>query len=103
MNSHLRAIYKSKEVSKLARAAAAKDWYRQWLLRRYTRIQDVLGSRHPWAVLAPIRRYALSIIACRLERNTIKHLYKAVTVHLKHLTHLNTLSWAYKNLCRKEH
>ncbi len=101
MNSHLRAIYKSKEVSKLARAAAAKDWHRQQLLKRYTRIQDVLGSRHPWAILAPIRRYALSIIACRLERNTIKHLHRSTQLYLKRLTRLNSLSWAYKNLTRK--
>lgn len=98
MTSQLKAIYKSKEVSKLARTAAAKDWYRQWLLKRYTHIQDVLGSRHPWAALAPIRRYALSIIACRLERNTIKHLHRSTQFYLKYLTHLNTLSWAYKHL-----
>lgn len=100
MDNQLKAIYKTKEVKDSACQAAARDWYRQWLLRRYTHLQDVLGSPHPWAALAPARHYILSIIAYQIERNTIKHLYYSTQLYLKRLTHRNTLSWAYKHLTK---
>lgn len=101
MTIYLKTVYKSKAIQKAARAAAVKDKGRQRLLKHYTRTQDAINSLHPIPWMTPIRQYILSIIAWRIERNTVRHLYKATKVYLSYLTHLNTLSWAYKNLCRQ--
>jgi len=81
----LEAIYKSEEAQRIERQSAKADKHRQRLLKRFTRISAVLHSPHPLALLEPIRRYHLSIITYRLERNRLKHRHHAVKTVLRSL------------------
>lgn len=85
MDRLLRSIYKAEETQERARQAAARDKYRQRLLKTYTRISAVIHSPHPWPILAPMRRYRLSIITHQLERNRLKHRHRAVKTILRTL------------------
>lgn len=103
LDRSLKKLYRLPEAQAIERQTADKDRHRQRLLRRYTRVANILHSPHPWPFLAPIRQYQLTVITYQLERNRLKHRHRAVRTMLQsHQRILRTLLRQHRQTSMKE-